>query len=107
MLHTIICTNIFATSTFSKPHLIELGSMMPETIPQDEVVSLFQKMLTEPDFGKLFQYSHGIADWQREAAAKLMERVGCPVPADQVLTASGGQNSIAAILLDYFSREIA
>ena len=72
-----ISTNIFSASVFNKPQLIELGSMMPETIPQDEVVSLFQKMLTEPDFGKLFQYSHGISDWQREAAAKLMKRVGC------------------------------
>lgn len=97
-----ICTNIFAASTYNKPHLIELGSMMPETIPQDEIVSLFQKMLTEPDFGKLFQYSHGIADWQREAAAKLMARVGCPVPPDQVLTASGGQNSMAAVLTGLF-----
>lgn len=97
-----ICTNIFAVPTLSKPHLIELGSMMPETIPQDEVASLFQRMLTEPDFGKLFQYSHGIADWQREAAVKLMERVGCPVPAEQVLTANGGQNSIAAVFAGLF-----
>ena len=97
-----ICTNIFKASTFSKPHLIELGSMMPETIPQDEIVSLFQRMLTEPDFGRLFQYSLGIADWQREAAAKLMERVGCPVPANRILTASGGQNSIAAIFAGLF-----
>lgn len=97
-----ICTNIFTASTFNKPQLIELGSMMPETIPQDEVVSLFQKMLTEPDFGKLFQYSHGISDWQREAAAKLMNRVGCTASADRVLTASGGQNAIAAIFAGLF-----
>lgn len=39
-----ICTNVFDASTFNKPHFIELGSMMPETIPQGEVISLFQKM---------------------------------------------------------------
>ena len=97
-----ICTNVFDVSTFNKPHFIELGSMMPETIPQGEVISLFQKMLTEPDFGELFQYSHGISDWQREAAAKLMNRVGCPASAGQVLTASGGQNAIAAIFAGLF-----
>ena len=30
------------------PH-IELGSMMPETLPQKEAISLLQKMLTEAD----------------------------------------------------------
>lgn len=97
-----ICTNVFDASTFNKPHFIELGSMMPETIPQGEVISLFQKMLTEPDFGELFQYSHGISDWQREAAVKLMNRVGCPASAERVLTASGGQNAIAAIFAGLF-----
>ncbi|MBL6468576.1 MAG: PLP-dependent aminotransferase family protein [Mogibacterium sp.] len=97
-----ICTNVFDASTFNKPHFIELGSMMPETIPQGEVISLFQKMMTEPDFGKLFQYSHGISDWQREAAVKLMNRVGCPASAKRVLTASGGQNAIAAIFAGLF-----
>lgn len=97
-----ICTNIFDTSTFNKPHFIELGSMMPETIPQNEVISLFQKMMTEPDFGKLFQYSHGISDWQREAAVKLMKQVGCPSTAERILTASGGQNAIAAIFAGLF-----
>lgn len=97
-----ICTNVFDASTFNKPHFIELGSMMPETIPQGEVISLFQKMMTEPDFGKLFQYSHGISDWQRKAAVKLMNRVGCPASAERVLTASGGQNAIAAIFAGLF-----
>lgn len=97
-----ICTNVFDASTFNKPHFIELGSMMPETIPQGEVISLFQKMMTEPDFGKLFQYSHGISDWQREAAVKLMNRVGCSASAERVLTASGGQNAIAAIFAGLF-----
>ena len=31
-----------------------------------------------------------------------MERVGCPVPANRILTASGGQNSIAAIFAGLF-----
>lgn len=97
-----ICTNMFTASAFSRPHLIELGSMMPETIQQDEVISLLQKMLTEPDFGRLFQYSHGIAAWQREAAVKLMSLAGCPASPEQVLTASGGQNSLAAIFAGLF-----
>lgn len=92
-----VCTNIFSTPAIPKSHLIELGSMMPETIQQNEMVSLFQKMMLEQDFGMLFQYKHGIADWQREAAARLMERVGCPVPTKDIMTASGGQNAIASI----------
>lgn len=97
-----ISTNIFTTAAFDRPQVIELGSMMPEAIPQDEVVSLLGKMLTEPDFGNLFQYFHGIADWQREAAAKLLARTGCPAETGQILTASGGQNALAAIFAGLF-----
>ena len=53
-----VTTNIFSLPDAKQPHVIQLGSMTPETIVQDEVVQLLQKMMTEPDFGALFQYAH-------------------------------------------------
>lgn len=82
--------------------LIELGSMIPETVPQDEVVLLLREMLSEADAASLFQYSRGVAPWQREAGAKLLARVGCPARAEQVLTSNGGQNALAAVFAALF-----
>lgn len=94
-------------NTFLTPdnasQLIEMGSMLPEITSQDEIIALLQKMMTEPDFGKLFQYGslEGRA-WQREAAVKLIEKAGYKTTADLLLPASGGQNAIAAILAGLF-----
>lgn len=93
-----ISTNMLSAAIREKPHAIELGSMMPETVEQQEVTFLLQKMMAESSFGSLFQYNHGIAEWQREAAAKLLLLAKCPALPNQVLTASGGQNALAAIL---------
>jgi len=95
-------TNIFVTPEHYKPHLIELGSMMPETIPQDEVIALLLKMLTEPDSGALFQYTHGEPRWHKEAAVKLIAKAGYPACQENVLMANGGQNALAAIFAGLF-----
>lgn len=97
-----ISTNIFATPAHSEPHIVDLGSMMPETIPQDEITRLLHKMIEETAFERLFQYSHKADDWQLEAATVLLKKVGCPVPSSQILLANGGQNSLAAILAGLF-----
>lgn len=76
--------------------VIELGSMVPETLPQTELTDLLQKMLAEDD-GRFFQYSRGMPDWQRAAAVKLLTRAGCPASGEQILLAGGGQNALAAI----------
>lgn len=97
-----ISTNIFDTPVQNEVKLIELGSMTPETIPQEEMVSLLQKMMQEPDFDMLFQYSNSIPKWHKEAAAKLLYRAGCLTNQEQVIFASGGQNSIAAVFVALF-----
>jgi len=98
-----VTTNIFASPVQHNTPLIELGSMMPETMPQEEIVDLLQKMLTEPDAFKLFQYAHGEPLWHKEAAAKLIARTGySPNPFD-IFTASGGQNAIAAVFAGLFN----
>lgn len=95
-------TNIFLTPDYAS-NLIEMGSMMPETIDQDEIVTLLQKMITEPNFGQLFQYgSLEGKEWQKDAAVKLIEKSGYKTTADLLLPASGGQNAIAAILAGLF-----
>lgn len=94
--------NIFMTPDYAS-HIVEMGSMVPETISQDEIIALLQKMITEPGFEKLFQY--GSLDgrvWQMEAAVNLIEKSGYKTTADLLLPASGGQNAIAAVLAGLF-----
>lgn len=95
--------NLFLTPDHDASHIIEMGSMMPEIVPQNEIIALLQKMMTEPDFGRLFQYGslEGMA-WQREAAVKFIEKAGYKTTSDLLLPASGGQNAIAAILAGLF-----
>jgi DNA-binding transcriptional MocR family regulator len=93
--------NIFLTPDQHASHLVEMGSMMPETetISKNGIIELLQKMITEPDFEKLLEYGNleGRA-WQREAAVKLVEKSGYKTTTDLLLPASGDQNAIAAIL---------
>ncbi len=60
-------------------HHIELGSMMPETIPQTDAISLLQKMLAEEECKNLFQYSYQEEPRHKEAAAHLLNRLGLSV----------------------------
>ncbi len=77
--------------------LIRLDAMTPETLEQTELVSILRRMLAEPGPARLFQYELEQEKWQREAAVRLLHRAGCSVKAENVLTAGGGQNAIAAI----------
>ncbi len=77
--------------------LIRLDAMTPETLEQAELVSILRRMLAEPEPARLFQYELEQEKWQREAAVRLLNRAGCSVKAENVLTAGGGQNAIAAI----------
>lgn len=77
--------------------VIELGSMTPETVPLPELTELLGELLAGDRDGALFQYSREIAPWQRHAAAAALAAAGCPAPEGQILTASGGQNALAAV----------
>lgn len=96
-----VFTNL-ANDTADRQHEIELGSMMPETVPQDEMLDLLRELLAEADSAKYFQYTLGIATWQLDAAARLLKRVGCPAEREQILVASGGQNALAGIFTALF-----
>ncbi|MEF2779499.1 PLP-dependent aminotransferase family protein [Acidaminococcus intestini] len=97
-----VVTNIIDTPAKKKPYLIDMGSLTPETIPQDEVVTLLEKMIQEDDFGRLLQYNHSAMLFHKEAAVKLLDRAGCHTDADHVLFASGGQNATYAVLAGLF-----
>lgn len=96
------------TSTLVTPSVIdtlhiELGSMMPETLPQQEAASLLQKMLAESESCNLFQYSYQEERRHKEAAAHLLTRLGLSVTdPHSILFANGGQNAIAAIFAGLF-----
>lgn len=97
------------TSTLTIPEtpaddsLIELGSMMPETLRQKEATDLLQKMLQEAEQQQLFQYCYKETHRYKEAAAQLLQRVNLPVTSpEQLLFATGGQNAISAIFCGLF-----
>ncbi len=85
-----------------RTELIRLDAMTPETLEQSELVSVLRKMLAEPDHARLFQYELERPDWQREAAVRLLHRAGCST--ENVLTAGGGQNAIAAVFASVLRR---
>lgn len=58
---------------------IELGSMMPETMPQAAASELLLKMLGEADSARLFQYGYQNGFRHKDAAAQLLARVGLSV----------------------------
>lgn len=87
----------------SDASVIELGSMMPETLPQKEAADLLQKMLTESGCKHLFQYNYQEEPRHKEAAALLLGKIGLSTtnPA-QLLFSSGGQNALAACFARLF-----
>ncbi len=85
------------------PTLIELGSMMPETMPQAAASELLLKMLGEADSAKLFQYGYQNGFRHKDAAAQLLARVGLSVTdPDLLLFSNGGQNALAAAFVGLF-----
>ena len=83
--------------------IIELGSMMPETLPQKEATELLQKMLTEENCRNLFQYSYQEEFRYKDAAAQLLSRIGLSATdPDRILFANGGQNALAAVFAGLF-----
>lgn len=82
--------------------MIEMGSMMPETLADDEITCLLRQMMDEPGRFDFFQYSMGGEDWHRDAALSLLHEAGVEAARDDVLLASGGQNAIVAVLAGLF-----
>jgi len=95
--------NSFITPEYDAPRLIEMGYVFPEATSYEEVTMQVKKMIVESDFGKLFQYGRRDgALWRKEAAVKLIQKAGYETTADHLLTASGGQNAIVAIMAGLF-----
>lgn len=96
------------TSTLILPLLpdssvTELGSMMPETMPQTDVIFLLRKMLTEDNAQNFFQYDYQESARHKKSAALLLHRIGLSATDPRrILFAGGGQNAISAILCGLF-----
>jgi DNA-binding transcriptional MocR family regulator len=87
----------------SQEQLIEMGAILPHAEPNKIMVEYMQKMLTEPDSDKLFQYgSIGGTTRQRETAARWIGKTGYSVEPERILFAAGGQNAIAVVLASLF-----
>ena len=87
-----------------KPSLIELGSLLPDDASYREVAQMLREVASESDVERLFGYGSMTATlWQREAAAKYIQKAGYSTTADHLLTSNGSQNALAAILAGLFS----
>lgn len=95
-------TNKMLLPTSTSSPMIEMGSVLPATIGNEEVSLYMKKMWSNPNFSKLFQYGRPEGNaWQTEAAKNLFEKVGYQT--DQpILLAAGGQNAIVGSLLALF-----
>lgn len=83
-------------------NLIDLGTMLPETVVQTDVTQLLQQMLAEPGADAMFQYVDANSPWHKAAAVELLRKAQCPAREENVLFASGGQNALAAIFAGVF-----
>ncbi|MFJ7951884.1 PLP-dependent aminotransferase family protein [Lysinibacillus sp. NPDC096418] len=95
-------TNKMLLPTNNSTLMIEMGSVLPANHGNEEISQYMKKMLSDPNFSKLFQYGRpeGSA-WQTEAAKSLFDKVGYQT--DQpILLAAGGQNAIVGSLLALF-----
>lgn len=83
--------------------IIEMGAILPNIGPNKAIIEYLQKMLSEPEVDRLFQYGNaGGSNWQKEAAVKWIGKANLKVEQDQILFSLGGQNAIAAILASLF-----
>lgn len=102
---TYISSDVGTSSILSPgpEQLIEMGAILPHAEPNKIIVDYMQKMLSEPDSDRLFQYgSIGGNTWQREAAVRWIGKTGYSVEPEKILFSAGGQNAIAAILASLF-----
>lgn len=99
---TFISYHMMKNMDLAEANILDLGSIMPEISRQDEIRSIVEEMLPEPEFDDAFQYLKGTETWQRKAGAALLSRVNCAIEPEQILFASGGQNALAGILFGLF-----
>jgi DNA-binding transcriptional MocR family regulator len=83
--------------------IIEMGAILPHSSPNRTITDYIQKMLSEPEADKLFQYGlAGGSASQKEAAVRWISKLDYHVTPEQITFSAGGQNAIAAILASLF-----
>ena len=82
---------------------IEMGAILPNPEPNKSIMEYLQKMLSEPDTDRLFQYgTNDGTSWQKEAAIKWIRRANYKAEAKNILFSAGAQNAISAVLASVF-----
>lgn len=95
-------TNKILLPTSHSPHMIEMGSVLPDNYVNEDITRYMKKMMSDSNFNNLFQYGRLEGNvWQNEAALKLLEKVNFQT--DQpILLGAGGQNAIVGTLAALF-----
>lgn len=99
---TDAATNKILLPTSHSPHMIEMGSVLPDNYVNEDITRYMKKMMSDSNFNNLFQYGRLEGNvWQNEAALKLLEKVNFQT--DQpILLGAGGQNAIVGTLAALF-----
>ena len=83
---------------------IDLGVLAPSTINTGILSDALKEMASEGSHSELFGYriedSSGM--WHREAALRLLARIGFQADPGSIFFSAGGQNALAAVLLSLF-----
>ncbi len=96
-------TNHILGPTPEHLQMIEMGAILPHSMPNRTLTDYIQKLLSEPESEKLFQYgTPGGSTWQRETAVKWIGKTGYQIAPEQVIFSAGGQNALAAVLASLF-----
>lgn len=89
----------------SAERLIDMGPTVPEPSGNIFLRRMLSQITGDERLGDLFSYPKPeMTAWQSEAAAQMLAYCGCNALPRQVLTASGGQNAITAVLAAVFRR---
>ncbi len=84
--------------------VIDMGATVPGSSGNEILMQMLKEIINEPQSVNLFGYQTEPMQWQKEVAVSLLSYCGHKTECEQILFASGGQNSLSAVLAALFKR---
>ncbi len=104
---TFVCydalSNVYLLPEGNPYRLIEMGATMPDRSANAPLLDLLKNMLGRQNADRWFSYSKPRdADWQKDAAVRLLSKCGFETERANILLSHGGQNALTAVLAGAF-----
>lgn len=98
-----VMTNARLMVENSAPSWIDFGATVPPPAGHPIITDLLKELVADDALPNLFNYPREqTAQWQKDTAVQLMSYCGCTTDRQRILTASGGQNALSAVLAALF-----